>query len=154
MVEIISTSKLKQPTIYGLRIIPLKEISDQRGTVLHMLRSDSENFKKFGEIYFSEINPGYVKTWKKHLKMTQNFAVPAGKGIFKFYDDRSDSKSFGFKEKIIIGRPDNYYLITVPPLIWYSFENIVDKHSLVANCSSIPHDPSETIKETPEFLDF
>ena len=87
MVEIISTSKLKQPTIYGLRIIPLKEISDQRGTVLHMLRSDSENFKKFGEIYFSEINPGYVKTWKKHLKMTQNFTVPAGKVIFKFYDE-------------------------------------------------------------------
>ena len=154
MVEIISTSKLKQPTIYGLRIIPLKEISDQRGTVLHMLRSDSENFKKFGEIYFSEINPGYVKTWKKHLKMTQNFAVPAGKVIFKFYDDRSDSKSFGFKEKIIIGRPDNYCLIIVPPLVWYSFENIFDKESIIANCSSIPHDPTELKKDIPKIIDF
>tara|TARA_B110000008_G_scaffold205620_1_gene204270 strand:- start:221 stop:685 length:465 start_codon:yes stop_codon:yes gene_type:complete len=154
MVKIISSLKLKQPTIYGLKIIPLKEISDERGSVLHMLRSDSENFQQFGEIYFSEINPGYIKTWKKHLKMTQNFTVPIGKVLFKFYDDRSDSKSFGNKEKFFVGRPDNYYLIIVPPLIWYSFENTLDKHSLIANCSSIPHDHNETIEEKLDFLDF
>ena len=119
-----------------------------------MLRADEKHFKEFGEIYFSEVNPGITKTWKKHLKMTQNFTVPLGKILFKFYDDRLTSKSYGVKEKIIIGRSNNYSLIIVPPLIWYSFENISSKHSLIANCSSIPHDPLETVRDKLEILDF
>ena len=120
MAEITKTLKFKQSKISGLKIVPLKEISDQRGSVLHMLRADSENFKEFGEIYFSEINPGQQKTWKNHLKMTQNLTVPVGRVLFKFYDDRSTSDSCGAKEKIVIGRPDNYCLIIVPPLVFSS----------------------------------
>ena len=41
--------------IEGIKISPLKIISDHRGSVMHMLRSDSENFDKFGEVYFSTI---------------------------------------------------------------------------------------------------
>ena len=154
MAKLTKVSKLEQTNISGLKIIPLKKISDNRGTVLHMLRADSKHFKQFGEIYFSEINPGYAKTWKNHSKMIQNFAVPVGKVLFKFYDDRSTSKSFGAKDKIIIGRPNNYYLLIVPPLVWYSFENIFDKHSLIANCASLPHDPNELKKDKPKITDF
>ena len=154
MVEITKTLEFKQPTISGLKIIPLKEISDQRGAVLHMLRADSENFKKFGEIYFSEINIGQKKNWKNHLKMTQNLTVPVGRILFKFYDNRTTSNSCGAKEKIIVGRPDNYFLIIIPPLVWYSFENIFDKQSLIANCSSIPHDPNELREDIPKIIDF
>ena len=41
--------------IAGIKITPLKIIKDDRGSVMHMLRSDSEIFEKFGEIYFSTI---------------------------------------------------------------------------------------------------
>lgn len=154
MAKLTDSSKIKKPNISGLKIIPLKKISDNRGTVLHMLRADSKHFKQFGEIYFSEINPGITKTWKNHTKMIQNFVVPVGKVLFKFYDDRSTSKSFGAKDKIIIGRPNNYFLLIVPPLVWYSFENIFEKHSLIANCASIPHDPNELKKDKPKITDF
>ena len=46
---------LKNPRINGIKIYPLKKISDDRGSVMHMLRNDSEYFKGFGEIYFSTI---------------------------------------------------------------------------------------------------
>lgn len=154
MVEIEESSIIKQPNIIDLKIFPLEQIIDSRGAVLHMLRADSKHFKEFGEIYFSEINVGYEKKWKKHIKMRQNFTVPVGKVLFKFYDDRPTSKSYGVKEKIIIGRPNHYYLVIVPPLIWYRFENIFDKQSLIANCSSIPHDPAETIKDSPKISNF
>ena len=91
---------------------------------------------------------------KNHLKMTQNLTVPIGRVLFKFYDDRSTSNSCGAKEKIIVGRPNNYCLIIIPPLVWYSFENIFDKQSLIANCSSIPHDPTELKKDIPKIIDF
>ena len=41
--------------IQDVQIYPLKIISDDRGKVMHMLRSDSPAFKNFGEVYFSTI---------------------------------------------------------------------------------------------------
>ena len=40
--------------IEGVVVQSLEQIVDDRGSILHMLRSDSELFTKFGEIYFSE----------------------------------------------------------------------------------------------------
>ena len=33
---------------------------------MHMLRSDLQNFIKFGEIYFSCTYPGAIKAWHLH----------------------------------------------------------------------------------------
>ena len=41
--------------IQGITISPLKIISDDRGSVMHMLRNDNQIFEQFGEIYFSTI---------------------------------------------------------------------------------------------------
>ena len=41
--------------IEGVKITKLKQIVDERGKVMHMLRNDSEAFQSFGEIYFSLI---------------------------------------------------------------------------------------------------
>ena len=54
----------KENKIAGVFIQNLKIIPDERGSVLHMLRSDSSLYKNFGEIYFSEINPKTIKAWK------------------------------------------------------------------------------------------
>ena len=59
--------------IEGIKITPLKQIKDERGKVMHMLRNDSENFTKFGEIYFSTAHPNKVKGWHLHSKMTLNY---------------------------------------------------------------------------------
>ena len=37
--------------IEGVIITPLKQIEDERGKVMHMLREDSKVFERFGEIY-------------------------------------------------------------------------------------------------------
>jgi dTDP-4-dehydrorhamnose 3,5-epimerase len=39
--------------------------------------------------------------------------------------------------------PDNYVLVTVPPMVWNGFKGLGAEASLVANCASIPHDPNE-----------
>ena len=46
--------------IEGVIVQPLKQIFDDRGSILQMMRSDSELFERFGEVYFSEIEPGKV----------------------------------------------------------------------------------------------
>ena len=135
--------------IDGVTILSLKQIEDERGAVLHMLRSDSPVFSKFGEIYFSIVNPGTVKAWKRHKKMTQHFAVPMGRIRLVLFDDRADSRSKEEVEEIILGRPGHYFLLCIPPMLWYGFKCISSEPALIANCTDLPHDPDETEKKNP-----
>ena len=134
--------------IYGVVITPLKQICDERGKVMHMLRCDSPVFKSFGEIYFSCVYPEAVKGWHIHKKMTLNYAVPQGSIKFVLYDDRPESKTSGEIMEIIMG-PDNYCLVTVPAMIWSGFKGLGSQMAIVANCASIPHDPQESERKDP-----
>ena len=129
--------------IHGLVVEPLRIIEDERGAVLHMLRDDSPLFTRFGEIYFSEINPGAVKAWKRHRRMTQRLAVPVGRVRFVVYDDRAESPTRGRTARLEIGRPDAYALLVIPPGVWYGWQGIAPHPSMLANCADLRHDPTE-----------
>ena len=128
--------------IEGVIITPLRQIFDERGKVMHMLREDSPIFSRFGEIYFSCTYPGAIKAWHLHKQMTLNYAVIYGEIKCVLFDDRPNSKTRGCVEEYFLS-PENYCLITVPPLIWNGWKGIGDKVSIVANCATIPHDPNE-----------
>ncbi|MDC1382727.1 dTDP-4-dehydrorhamnose 3,5-epimerase family protein [Candidatus Puniceispirillum sp.] len=131
--------------IEGVKITALRQIEDDRGKVMHMMRSDNENFNQFGEIYFSTVNPGFVKGWHLHLEMEINYAVPIGSIKLVLYDDRQTSKSKGTVEEILLS-PDKYCCVKIPPLIWNGFKGMGDTPALIANCSSIPHNPEEILR--------
>ena len=73
-------------TIEGIKITPLKIISDDRGSVMHMLRSDGDVFQKFGEIYFSTIFKDSIKAWHLHKEATLNYACIFGKVKLALYE--------------------------------------------------------------------
>ena len=129
--------------IEGVIIQQLKQITDKRGSVLHMIKNDSSLFKQFGEVYFSEVHSGLVKAWKRHKKQSQNLAIPFGKILLVVYDDRPNSNTHGEITEYRLGRPDNYKLIHIPPMLWYGFQGIGDQTSMIANYTDLPHDPEE-----------
>jgi dTDP-4-dehydrorhamnose 3,5-epimerase len=134
--------------IQGVSIVPLLQITDERGKVMHVLKSTDNHFIEFGEIYFSTVFPGAIKGWHIHSKMTINYAVPIGRVKLVLYDDRNGSPTQGQIQEIFIG-PDNYVLVTVPPMVWNGFKGVGLVESLVANCASIPHDPTEITRLDP-----
>ena len=134
--------------IDGVKVTPLRQIHDERGKVMHMLKTTDEHFQQFGEIYFSTIFPGVIKAWHIHKEMTLNYAVPIGRIKFVMYDDRPNSPTKGEIQELILG-PDNYMLVTVPPGVWNGFKGLGNSMSLVANCTTIPHDPSEILRKDP-----
>lgn len=137
--------KVKGPvTLEGVQVIPISEISDHRGAVLHMLRRDAPYFRAFGEVYFSEIRPKIIKAWKRHRKLTQNLTVPVGRIRLVMYDDRLESATRGKLVELIVGRPDHYILVIIPPLVWYGFQCISDSPACIANCIDYPYDAAET----------
>ena len=130
--------------IQDVTVTLLKVIEDGRGRVMRMMRRDDAVFERFGEVYFSVVNPGVVKGWKKHLKMTQHLAVPSGKLRMALYDGREGSSTNGEVLEIETGA-DNYRLVKIPPLVWYSFGALGDGPALVANCTDLVHDPEESV---------
>jgi dTDP-4-dehydrorhamnose 3,5-epimerase len=130
--------------IDGIILTELRQISDERGSVLHMLRSDAPEFTRFGECYFSEVLPGAIKAWKRHSIQTQNLAVPIGRIRLVIYDDREASISKGQVLVLELGRPDSYFRLRIPPGLWYGFACMGLTPALLANCADLPHDPAES----------
>ena len=128
--------------IDGVKIIEKKVITDDRGKILHMMRVDDNNFDKFGEIYFSYVNPNQIKAWHIHKKMTLNYAAAFGKIKLVLYDDRVKSSTNGLVQEIFLSN-DNHLLVSIPPMVWNGFCSADDKLAVLANCSDIPHDKEE-----------
>jgi len=126
-------------------ITPLKQISDERGSVLHFLKANSPNFLNFGEAYFSKINAGLVKGWKLHFLAHQNFCVPYGAVKLVVFDSRKGSDSEGLIQEIIVDNSSNFKLVSLPPNLYYSFQCLSKDYSILANISSEIHDPRESI---------
>jgi dTDP-4-dehydrorhamnose 3,5-epimerase len=122
--------------IEGVQIIPKSKISDERGTIMHMLRSDDLEFEKFGEIYFSTIYPGVVKAWHLHTKMTLNYYCVVGMIKLVVFNPKMEL------EEIFIGE-DNPCLVKISPLVWNGFKGISTYPSIVANCATEIHDEDE-----------
>jgi len=134
-----------KPKIKGIRIAKLDEIYDSKGSVLHMIKSSSPEFQKFGECYISEVNYNSIKGWKLHSRQTQNISVPSGKIKMVLYDSREDSSTFKELIELILGRPDNYLRITIPPGVIYGFKCLTRPNALIVNCTDIEHDPKESV---------
>ena len=134
--------------IHGVHIHPLRQIPDERGKIMHMLRSDAPYFEKFGEIYFSCIYPGAIKAWHIHKKMTLNYAVVSGSIKFVLYDSREDSPTKGELQELFIGE-SNYSLVTVPPMVWNGFKGVGTEMAIIANCATHVHEADEISRLDP-----
>ena len=134
--------------IEGVIIKPLRKIPDERGTIMHMMKSDDPEFEKFGEIYFSTVYPGVIKGWHLHKEMTLNYAVVHGMIKLVLYDERDSSSTNGMIQEIFLGS-DNYNLVKIPPMIWNGFKGMATTTAIVANLSTIPHSPNEIIRLDP-----
>ena len=135
--------------IDGVVVKPLRRIPDERGFIMHMLRSDDPDFEKFGEIYFSTIFPGVVKAWHLHKEMVLNYSVIAGMVKLVLYDDRDGSPTKGELQELFIGR-ENYQLVKIPPYVWNGFKGIGTEMAILANCASLAHDPNEIVRMAPD----
>jgi dTDP-4-dehydrorhamnose 3,5-epimerase len=134
--------------IDGVLVHPLRQIADERGKIMHMLRSDDPHFERFGEIYFSVVYPGVVKGWHLHTEMTLNYAVVEGAIKLALYDARPESATNGKVQELFLGE-SHYALVRIPPGVWNGFKGVGVSPAIVANCSTLPHRPDEILRMDP-----
>lgn len=122
----------------GIILRPLKQIYHPKGDIFHAMKKSDDGFNGFGEAYFSTINKGDIKGWKKHTKMTLNLIVPVGEIEFVVYNE--ETKEF-FSVKL---SQNNYQRLTVKPGLWMAFRGC-GEYNILLNLASIEHDPNEAI---------
>lgn len=132
-------------------ITSLDVIDTLGGNVMHGIKCSSEGYAGFGEAYFSQIDEGAVKGWKRHKEMTLNLIVPMGEVRFVLFDER-DSSNVQFQEVVI--SKNNLCRLTVPPMIWMGFQSLSTGGSMLLNIANIEHDINEVDKKNIEEFEF
>lgn len=127
----------------GLGLTPLRRIATPGGDVLHAMKAVEDSFAGFGEAYFSTVNEGAVKGWKRHNRMTLNLIVPVGAVEFIVYDEATTGEERFSTFLIGTAEGSNYARLTVPPGLWVAFAGRAPGLNLVLNIASIGHDPNE-----------
>ena len=131
--------------INGLKKINIKIFKNKKGDLIKYLSVKNRFFKKFGEIYFSEIKKGQIKGWNLHKRYKCHIAVISGSFIFNFVDNRKKSKTYLKRDKVNLSKK-NYGVLIIPPNIWFNFTT-KNKISLIVNTLNYPHSDLE-IKKT------
>lgn len=152
---------LTESSIDGILITPQRQIRTPGGDVFHAMKADDPGYAGFGEAYFSTIESGAVKSWKRHHRMTLNLVVITGKVRFVIHDLREGSSSYGCTESYQLG-PEcsssvdyaGYARLTVPHGLWMAFQGRSDRTSILLNLADLQHDPGEVERQTLEFIPF
>lgn len=129
-------------------LVPQKIVPVPGGDVLHAIRRSAEGFAGFGEAYFSKVEPGATKAWKRHRLMTLNLVVPVGRVAIGVVD--TDARCGRVYE---LGA-ESYGRLTIPPGLWAGFRGISAGTSLMMNVADMEHDPDESDRLPEAAFDF
>jgi len=122
----------------GIKLTPLKNIYHSKGSIFKVIKKSENTYNGFGEAYFSTINQGEIKGWKKHTKMISNIVVIFGEVDFVIYNENID-EFYNIKLS-----QNNYQRLTIQTGLWLAFRGI-KKNNILFNLSNIEHDPEEVI---------
>lgn len=118
--------------IDGVKTRKLRLIPDERGFLMEMLRSDWEEYERFGQVYMTAVYPGVVKGWHYHKVQTDHFICVHGMAKVVLYDSRPDSATHGEVNEFFIG-DQNPMLVKIPPGVMHGFKGISPEMALIVN---------------------
>ena len=124
-------------------LTPLKIIDVPDGKVFHAIKKIDPGFHDFGEAYFSTVDQGEIKAWKKHTIMYCNLVVIEGEVKFNLFDERQTSQTQSQNMSLLLSR-NNYARLTIPPHIWFGFKGL-GHNNVILNMASLIYDPEEVI---------
>ena len=132
----------------SILVEPLVQIETEHGKVLRGIKKSDSLYRGFGELYFSQLNPNSINAWKKHDEMISNLIVVSGIVKFVFFNE---IKNLFTCETLSV---ENYKRITVPPGLWFGFQNLSKNISVIANMANIEHRPEEVERKEINEIDF
>jgi dTDP-4-dehydrorhamnose 3,5-epimerase len=158
--------EFKKGEIEGVIIEKLIKFSDKRGFLVETFRVDNlpDDLQPVMS-YVSYTRPGISRGPHEHNKQTDIFCfIGPGNFMIKLWDNRKESKTFGYCMEIV-GGADNPVSVIVPPGVVHGYKNISKEvDGMVINYPDKPYrgwDRKEEVdeirhedKEDEFYLDF
>ena len=128
------TRKTKFPDnlIQDVQVKELRRISDDRGYLMEMLRSDWPEFEAFAQSYVTACYPGAVKAWRYHKKQWDHFVCVQGIARVALYDPRKNSSSKGSVNEFRLDASPPV-LMKIPPFVYHDFSAEGGQTTLIVN---------------------
>ena len=118
--------------IEGVKIKDLKILSDERGKLMEILRSDEAIFERFGQAYITICKPRVVKGWHYHKIQVDHFVCLQGTAKIVLYDPREHSKTRGEVNEFIMSL-ENPLLIKIPIFVYHGFTAVSRQEAMILN---------------------
>ena len=121
-------------------VIEYQIINNKKGDIYKILGSaNCSNFVK-GDIYFSEVKPNIIKTWRKHKLLTCIIGAIYGEIEIKLKSS--------LNEKTITMNLDlrNKKMVKIKPGTWYSFENKKNTSCMLFVALDVEHNDNEVVR--------
>lgn len=118
--------------ISGVKVRKLRLLADERGWLMEMLRSDWEEYERFGQTYVTACYPGVVKAWHYHKLQSDHFICVAGMAKVALYDPREGSPTRGCVNEFVMG-PLNPILVKIPEMVYHGFTTAGPDTAVVVN---------------------
>ena len=126
--------------IKNLKILKLKKIQNSLGDITKYISKKDKFYKKFGEIYFSDIKKNKEKGWNLHKKSTCFVTAACGEVLFTISD-------YKFKKKVRVNlNRKNPKILIIPPQMWFKFKSTAESSTII-NFIDNAHDIKETEKK-------
>ena len=125
--------------IEKVNIRKLKVIPDERGALMEMMRNDSPEFAKFGQVYLTIGFPGIVKGWHYHKVQYDHFFVVKGMIKLVLFDMREDSATKDEINEFFIGEK-NPVTVNIPPYVVHGFKAIGVEPAYLINVATEVYD--------------
>lgn len=119
--------------IDGVKVRKLRLMPDDRGWLMELLRSDWEEFERFGQVYTTTCYPGVVKAWHYHKIQTDHFACLSGTAKVALYDAREGSPTKGMVNVFYLGTL-NPILVKIPSHVYHGFTAVGNEMAIIINC--------------------
>ena len=126
-------------TVKSVKIFKSKIIKNKKGNLIKYISNKDSFFRRFGEVYFNEINPKTSKGWIQHKRNTCLIKCLQGKVKFHLID-KNDKQL-----KILLNSKKGEVLM-IPPKIWFSFKAFEIK-SIIVNLIERAHSDKEVNKK-------
>ena len=114
--------------IINYKIKKLKKNTDERGTLIEVLRSDEVG--QFNQIYSATIKPGKTRGQHYHKSRKEWFCILVGDGEYKIRDMATK------EEKIIPIREGEYLQVELNPGLWHEVKNTGKKDLIFVSAIS------------------
>ena len=146
--------KVTEIKLQGCFMIEPTIFDDGRGVFFESFNQQKFNKKTGIEVDFVQDNQSVSQKGvlrglhfqKNEFSQAKLVRVIKGKVLDIVLDLRKNSKTFGKIKEYLIGRPNAFHLLRIPPQVYYGFKGLHEKISLIANCADIPHFPDEVEK--------